>query len=103
MVTGEMPGDPVMSVGTQRNNMALGYGSSSNSARCSHFVSLRKSCASGQLEPWDPSETPLAGWTPEVQHQDVAVVGERPSSSQVNSPQLPSAAGGSILWTCMFQ
>lgn len=90
MATGEMPGNPMMSVGTQRNNAALGYGNSSSSARCSHFFSLRKSCASGHLKPQVSSETPLPAWTPEVQHQDGAGIAE-PSPPPPRSTVLSSS------------
>lgn len=76
--------DPVTSIGTQRNNVALGYGNPSSYAKYSHFFSLRKSCASDRLKPQVYSETPLPGWTPEVQHWDVVSVPAPPRSAVLN-------------------
>lgn len=60
VVPDEMPGNPVMSVGTQRNNVAHGYTYSSSSARCSHFpkeeLCQRSPRATGLL--WNPATRP---------------------------------------------
>lgn len=92
MVTDEMPGNPVMSAGTQRNNVALGYGNSSSSAKCSHFFSLRAVPAMGLLRnPAGLLRCSVGTW--------LGLLSIPPPPG----PAVLRAAGGSISWTCPFQ